>query len=87
MYLRGMSGFSRFRGKKLTDLEQAETRLQQYYNCETKLLTGSQEWTIGKSKFVRADLEQLRLTITEIKNEIVRLKRGGMRVRQGVPTG
>lgn len=50
------------------------TRLAAYLSAETAILSGAQEYTIGQGstarRVVRADLEQIRTVIAEIRAEI-----------------
>lgn len=55
-----------------TRLEQLQSRLQQYFDCETAVLTGAQEYWIGSRRMTRADLKDISDTIKYLENEIAR---------------
>ena len=58
----------------MTELE-LQTRLTAYLTAEAAILGGAQEYTIGQGstarRVVRADLEQIRGAIKEIRAEIL----------------
>ncbi len=66
-----------------TALAQAQARLQQYLDAESRILQ-SQEYVVGQGGTARrnrrADLEQVRAGIAECRAEIARLQPNARRV-------
>lgn len=47
-----------------------QTRLELYYEAERRILSGAQSYTIGNRQLTRADLAEIRKTITALEDEL-----------------
>ena len=47
-----------------------QTRLEMYYEAERKILAGAQSYTIGNRQLTRANLAEIRKTISELEDEL-----------------
>ena len=68
-------------------LTQTKTRLALYITAEQKVLLG-QSYSIGNRTLTRADLEEIRMEITNLSKLCLKLTRGngrGIRVQRVVP--
>lgn len=65
---------------------QAEAKLTTWLAAEDKVAEG-QSYSIGDRALTRADLKEIRETITYWDNKVQSLSRGGMRTRRAVPLG
>lgn len=63
-------------------LAQAQAKLQTWLDAEDKV-AGGQSYTIGSRHLTRANLDEIRRTITYWDGQCRRLSRGGIRV-QGI---
>lgn len=64
---------------------QAEAKLQTWLDAEDRVASG-QAYTIGTRSLTRADLGEIRETLTYWQNQVQRLSRGGIRVGGITPT-
>jgi hypothetical protein len=53
-----------------TRLEILRNRLQQYLDCESAILSGAQEYSIGSRRLTRADLSEIAEMIRYLEREI-----------------
>jgi hypothetical protein len=53
-----------------TRLETLKTRLQQYIDCESAILSGAQSYAIGSRNLTRANLAEIAKMIKYLENEI-----------------
>jgi hypothetical protein len=51
-------------------LDQLKQRLQQYIDCEAKIIAGAQEYMIGPRRLTRADLREIADMIKYLEKEI-----------------
>ncbi len=65
-------------------LDQAETKLTEYLDAESAILTG-QAYSIAGRSLTRADLKAVQEGITRYQKLVNRLSRGGIKVRGGTP--
>lgn len=65
-------------------LAQAEAKLQTWLDAEDAVATG-QEYSIGGRRLSRANLDEIRKTIDYWEKKVLRLTRGGIRVRGVTP--
>ena len=66
-------------------LAQAEAKLQTWLDAEDRVAAG-QSYTINGRSLTRANLKEIRETITYWNNQVQRLNRGGIRVGGITPT-
>jgi hypothetical protein len=67
-------------------LEQAESKLQTWLNAEDKV-AANQSYSIAGRSLTRADLSEIRETITFWDNKVQNLSRGGIKIGHFVPGG
>ena len=67
-------------------LSQAESKLTTWLAAEDKVAEG-QAYSIGDRALTRADLKEIRETITYWDKKVQQLSRGGIGYRRGVPLG
>lgn len=53
-----------------TRLETLKSRLNQYLDCESAILSGAQEYSIGSRRLKRGDLPEISKMIRYLENEI-----------------
>ncbi len=53
-----------------TRLETLQSRLQQYIDCETAILDGAQEYSIGSRRLTRANLTEIANMIKYLEREV-----------------
>ncbi|MGG1442103.1 DUF6148 family protein [Brevibacillus laterosporus] len=72
----------------MTRLETLHTRLQQYIDCESAILTGAQSYAIGSRNLTRANLAEISDMIKYMEKEIAmeetKAKTGGRNRMMGV---
>ena len=59
-------------------------RLQLYLDCEAKILSGAQSYTIGQRTLTRADLKEVRAIIDDLAAQIDALELKGGRQKRVV---
>jgi hypothetical protein len=62
-------------------LERLKNILENYYDCETQILTGAQEYSIGSRRLRRADLPEVRRIIVDLEREISMLENKRARIQ------
>lgn len=65
----------------MTRLERLKSILEQYYECETQILTGAQEYSIGGRRMRRADLPEIRKNIKDLEREVALLENNRPRIQ------
>lgn len=55
-------------------LELAKQRLQQYYEAELAVLSGTQEYRLGSRTLRRADLKEIRSAISALERQVQQLE-------------
>lgn len=65
-------------------LQQAKAKAIEWMNAESTISAG-QAYTIGSRSYQYANLGEVREHLQFWRDEVTRLERGGIRIRQGVP--